>query len=459
VHLSAEHGLNPADYRAAETASGQQPLLSADGQTASRQAALDVTRTDGLVRLLYHLCYGKLDPKTRAVTRDYARPLGGRDASAVVADIIDADHLVDAVTSTVPHDPGYDRLKAGLQRHRRIAEAGGWPTVPDGPTIEPGANDPRLEILARRLTVSGDVVDAAGAVPTSLYSGVLVEAVKRFQVRHGLDADGLVGKATLRALNVSIDQRIEQIRVNLERARWRLDSPPDDFIRINVASFRMSVIRDRKIAATRKVIVGDADNQTPMFEAVLGRIVFNPTWTVPYSIASKELLPAIRRDPDYLRRGRYRLYDRAGNVVAPSTVDWSAIQTHNFPFTIVQQPGPANQLGQVKFLFPNDYSVCMHDTPAKTLFSKARRDFSHGCIRVDEPIELAEVLLEREGWTRGQVMAEVESGKTKAVNLNAPLPVIMVYQTAEVDEQGEMHFYDDLYGRDAALLQALDEML
>jgi len=293
-------------------------------------------------------------------------------------------------------------------------------------------------------------------VSTSAYNETLQSAVRRFQARHGLEVDGLVGRATLRSLNVSVQQRIDQIRVNLERLRWDLDTESHDLILMNIPAFKAYVIRDGDIAWTTNVIVGDPENKTPVFNSTLKSVVFNPTWTVPHSIASKELLPKIRQDPSFLRRGNYELFDRAGNRVDSSSVDWSAVKRKTFPFTLVQQPGPANQLGQIKFMIPNDYSVCMHDTPEKSLFASAARAFSHGCIRVEEPLGLAEVLLGSENWTREQVDSQLESNETRTVVLAEPLPVHVVYWTAEVDAQGIMHFYDDIYEWDATVLERLD---
>ena len=348
------------------------------------------------------------------------------------------------------------RLQEAFRRHRALAEAGGWTSVEHGPTIRPGAEDPRLVTLARRLVQSGDLPDSETAISTSEYNESLQEGVRHFQARHGLEVDALVGRKTLRALNVPIEKRIDQLRVNLERMRRLSDIESRDFVLVNIAAFKAYVIRDGQVAWTTKVIVGERGDETPEFYSALSHIVFNPTWTVPYSIASEELLPKIKADPGFFARGRYELFDGDGDRVDPSTIDWSAIGIGNFPFTIVQQPGPANQLGQVKFMFPNEYSVCMHDTPAKSLFDKAARAFSHGCIRVDDPLGFAEVLLDRDSWSREQIDAEIENGKTRTIELPEPLPLHVSYWTAEVNDLGQVYFYDDLYGRDAEVLRKLN---
>ena len=353
----------------------------------------------------------------------------------------------------------FERLQAELQRHRALADTGGWPKVPEGPTIRPQSNDPRLELLARRLAASGDLAKDDISFSSSKYNETLQDAVRRFQIRHGLEVDGLVGRATLRALNVSIEQRIDQIHVNLERARRLPGGQSEDLVLVNIAAFEAYVVRDGETVRTTKLIVGDMEDETPEFRSELKYIVFNPTWSVPHSIASEEMLPKIKQDPGFFTKGGYQLYDGDGNRVNPAGVEWSLISVGSFPYKLVQQPGPENQLGQIKFMLPNEYSVCMHDTPAKSLFAKAARAFSHGCLRVEDPLAFAEVILGSEGWTREQINSQVGSGETRTVVLSEPLPVYVLYWTAEVDDKGTIHFYDDIYGRDAKVLRTLDRPL
>jgi len=353
----------------------------------------------------------------------------------------------------------FERLQAELQRHRALADTGGWPKVPEGPTIRPQSNDPRLELLARRLAASGDLAKDDISFSSSKYNETLQDAVRRFQIRHGLEVDGLVGRATLRALNVSIEQRIDQIHVNLERARRLPGGQSEDLVLVNIAVFEAYVVRDGETVRTTKLIVGDMEDETPEFRSELKYIVFNPTWSVPHSIASEEMLPKIKQDPGFFTKGGYQLYDGDGNRVNPAGVEWSLISVGSFPYKLVQQPGPENQLGQIKFMLPNEYSVCMHDTPAKSLFAKAARAFSHGCLRVEDPLAFAEVILGSEGWTREQINSQVGSGETRTVVLSEPLPVYVLYWTAEVDDKGTIHFYDDIYGRDAKVLRTLDRPL
>lgn len=454
VRSSYDDGLDPADYHLSSIEQLQQILTAGRELPFNDQAVFDLTLTDGLIRLVYDQAYGKVNPETPGPAWTRRLPLDEMDPEAVIEKIIASDSVPDAIAAVVPRGRQYQRLKSQLLRHRALAEQGGWPEVPEGPTIRPDADDPRLPVLAERLAVSGDLLTAE---PPAGYDLLLQEAVRRFQARHGLEADALVGKATLGALNVSIEERIDQIRLNLERGRWLSGARPDDAILVNIPAFTAEVVRGGQIIWTTKVIVGETEDETPVFHSMLKHIVINPTWTVPRRIASEEMLPKIKRDRDFMEKGGYELRDSGGNVIDPGGIDWSTITKDYFPFTLVQRPGPANQLGRIKFMFPNEYSVCMHDTPGKFLFEKSSRAFSHGCIRVDEPFTLAEILLHESGWTKEQIFSQVDSGETKTVVLAEPLPMLLLYRTAEVDDQGVMHFYTDIYERDTVVLSALDK--
>jgi len=353
-------------------------------------------------------------------------------------------------------DQRFDRLQVQFEKYRDLAIAGGWPEIPDGPTIRPGDPDPRVPVLAKRLAVTGDLADTLVEDSAADYGEELQNAVRRFQSRHGLEEDGLVGPRTLRALNVSVNQRIEQIEINLQRIRRIFANPEGDFVLVNVAAFRAFFFRDGRQVFETNVIVGDTENQTPIFDSRLQYIVINPTWTVPRSIAVKEMLAKIQSDEGYLEKGNYRVFDPDGNAVELADIDWSALTKNNFPYTLVQSPGPHNELGRVKFMFPNEHSVCMHDTPGKASFDYAARALSHGCIRVEEPIEFAELMLQREGWTRENIVEQMESGETRTVVLAKAVPILLHYWTAEADEQGTMYFYEDVYQRDAVVSEALD---
>ena len=236
-----------------------------------------------------------------------------------------------------------------------------------------------------------------------------------------------------------------------------LDADVEDYVLVNIAAFRATLVHGGRKAWATNVIIGEEEDQTPEIRSDLKTIVFNPTWSVPYSIASEEMLPRIVADPDYFDKHGYQVYDRDGQLVDPADVDWGAYSENNFPFRLVQSPGPANQLGRIKFMVPNPYSICMHDTPARSLFANVNRALSHGCVRIDDPLRFAELVLESEGMTRDDIESKIESGETTSVKLEEPLPVYIVYWTAEVGDNGTVHFYNDIYDRDASLLERIEK--
>jgi murein L,D-transpeptidase YcbB/YkuD len=339
-----------------------------------------------------------------------------------------------------------ERLQAALDRYMEIATNGGWPVVPEGPTIRPGSTDPRIAVLAARLRASGDLGDSTYDSVT--YDEVLRGAVMHFQERHGLERDGLVGQRTLHAMNVPVEQRVRQIRLNLERAS-RLDAESSlSLVLINIPSFQLTLFRGGEPAWSSRVVVGEANTETPQFEAYMTHAVLNPDWTVPRTIAIEELLPKIQQDAGFLQRGGYDVFNNDGKPLDPSNIEWKTLDRNNFPLTIVQRPGPLNELGRIKFMFPNEHGVCMHDTPKKYLFARSSRDFSHGCVRLQDPLELGVHVLAAEGWTQAMITRQIESGTTRTVVLEDPLRVLLTYLTVDVAADDTVYFYPDIYSRD-----------
>jgi len=449
-------GLNPADYHADAVADAYQRLIGTDPVLASERAEIDVLFTDALVRLAYHLRFGKINPSTLDPEWNFNRELRTPNPAASIQAAIDAESLPAHLWSMIPRGWAYLELQRALATYRTIAADGGWPAVPEGPTLRPGNGDPRVPTIAKRLAATGDLAPETAASATDSYDAAIEQGVRHFQSRHGLDVDGIVGPGTIAAMNVPAEARVEQLEINLERARWVFDDLSDDFVLVNIAGFRVYVIRDRKVIWESRAQVGKPFQKTPVFRDELRYLVFNPTWTVPFSIATRDLLPQIQADPGILATRGFDVRGRNGQIVDAATVDWSALSRRNFPYTLVQRPGPNNALGRVKFMFPNEHAVYLHDTPSKYLFDRAGRAFSAGCIRVEHPFELAEILLGPDGWNQQRFADVIATGRETTVFLSDPWPILILYWTAQVTADGDVLFLPDIYDRDPAIAKGLE---
>ena len=455
IEATAADGLDPADYHLGEIRRARTMLADGHSIDAAERAAIDIGLTDSLIRLGYHQRFGKVNPYNLDPHWNFTRELRNGDPAMVMQEALESDSLTAYIEALFPRAELYRQLQRHLAEYRQLASAGGWPVVPEGPTLRPGDRDARLAVLARRLAVTGDLPEGTSA-DTAVYGEVLESSVRNFQARHGLDVDGIVGPGTLRALNVPVEQRINQIRVNLERARWVLDNLEDDFVIVNIAGFRVYLVRGNEEIWSTRAVVGTTYRKTPVFRSTMRYLVFNPDWTVPYSIATKDILPAVQRDPGYLAVGNYIVKDRDGDVVDPAAIDWASLRAGNFPYTFVQRPGAKNALGEIKFMFPNEHAVYLHDTPGKGLFDRAARTFSSGCVRVEYPFKLAELLLDANGMNAADIEELRSSRQTRSVFLKRPIPVLLLYWTAEIGNDGRIHFYEDVYERDGSVLDALD---
>ena len=348
----------------------------------------------------------------------------------------------------------YYRLRTYLVKYDSIAKAGGWPEVTiSKKSLREGDHDSAVNDLAKSLYLHGDLTvipDSSDKIDTTL-----VAAIKRFQLRHGMKPDGVAGPAFFRALNVPVEQRIEEILLNMERCRWMPSDYPDRYLIVNIPDFSLYAYDQGKQIWTMNVVVGKLLHETATFSGNLKYIVFNPYWVVPSSIIYKEVVPAVIANPNYLRKHNMELVDRSGKVVTGSGLDWKKYTEKGFPYTIRQKPGNDNSLGKVKFLFPNSFSIYLHDTPSRGLFKEEKRAFSHGCVRVGDPEKLANYLLSAEDWTPEEVKKALKPGKENWVTLQHTVPVYIVYFTAWVEEDGQLHFREDVYGRYKNLQQEL----
>jgi murein L,D-transpeptidase YcbB/YkuD len=363
----------------------------------------------------------------------------------------------DTFAETVTRHPtSVGSLQIALETYRLLEKRGGWPVLPDGEPLRVGSFGPSVVRLKERLSITGDLPPPGSHPPE--FDETLSAAVMRFQARHGLAVDGVVGQRTRAALNVAVGDRVRQIAANLARLRALPDTAGQRMILINIAGFELDVIENGKAAFNSPVIVGRLSRPTPALSSAVTRIIVNPYWRVPRRIAVRDILPQIRRDPSYLWTHGFRVFDASAasqvEVVA-ETVDWRSLNANNFPYFLVQDPGPLNALGQVKFFLPNEQDIFIHDTPARDLFKHKSRAFSSGCIRVGKAVELAEYLLTQEGEIALEAMAEaLKSGETRQIALTAPVPLYVLYLTAWTDEAGRVHFRDDIYGLDAVVAAA-----
>jgi murein L,D-transpeptidase YcbB/YkuD len=396
------------------------------------------------------LALNEIDPEM------YIYP-GELDRQAILEGVAAAPDIEWFLRNQAPSNPIYRRLRRVLAEYSDMAARGGWPQVPVGPSLKPGMAGPRVSALRLRLMASGDLTIESTA--SKVYDAALVQAVERFQARHGLETDGVVGAKTLQALNVPVEQRIEQILINMERWRWMPDDLGDRYILVNLAGFELDVVEYGSTALEMRIVVGKTYLSTPVFSGRMTYLDFNPYWTVPPSIAQKDILPKIQADPGYLESDGMRVFDGWGEEASeldPATVDWASVDATLLRFKFRQDPGPKNALGRVKFMFPNEFEVYLHDTPSRGLFQRTVRTFSSGCIRVERPLELAEYLLHDDpSWTRTRIDSVIAAGKPMRVVLPAPIPVHLTYSTVWFGEGGTVHFRDDIYGRDALIAQAL----
>jgi len=457
-----DDGLDPADYHIGALHAYRDELRAARVLPPVEQADLELLATDAMMLALYHLYLGKVDPEKLSPQWNFSsRPVSVERGFEYLTEALETGKIREAFAAARPQHVWYREGRERLREYRAIEAAGGWSAIADGPTIKPGMDDPRVPALRHRLRVTHDLPADAGPQshpPDTGYDLELQRAVEAFQERHGLTPDAAVGPATREALNVPVAARVDQIRVNLERARWVLHEIKGEFVLVDVTGFRVSYFRDDVPVWTSKAIVGRPYRETPIFKSLITYVVFNPTWTIPPTILVKDKLPVIKRDPGYLQRNNIRVIDARGREIDPGSVNWSRYGASNLPpYQFRQDPGDDNALGLVKIMFPNPYLVYLHDTPSKSLFDKDERSFSSGCIRVQKAFELAQLVLnDPERWNTATMADVVASGRTQTVNLAEPVPVLLLYWTAQPRADGQVVFHRDIYGRDPPTLAALD---
>ena len=452
-------GLAPSDYRAAELAEQAAALASVPDATASPQPAFERELDAAMRHYLHDLHFGRIDP--RALGFRLARPgAAAPDFAALLQAAAAAGRVPQAVAELRPQLGQYAKLREALARYRVLAADGSLVSLPFAAPVKQGESYRGGAELHRLLVALGDI--PADAPPTQDDDAMLAEGLKRFQTRHGLAADGVIGRATLAALKVPLAHRVQQLELALERLRWLPDLRARPFVGINIPMFRLwawDPAAPDSAPISMGVVVGRALNtQTPVLLEEMRYVVFRPYWNLPRSIVRNEVLPAVARDPGYLQRNDMEIVRGGGDdaqAVAASSENLAALREGGL--RLRQRPGPKNSLGLVKFIFPNDANVYLHDTSAPQLFGRARRDLSHGCVRVEDPVTLAQwVLKDQPGWTRERIQAAMAGTSPLRVDLTRPLPVILFYMTAMVMPADQtLYFADDIYGHDTQLARAL----
>jgi L,D-transpeptidase YcbB len=418
---------------------------------------LDLLLTDAFLLYGSHLATGRSDPQLQDLTR--LSPRNDVDLVQLLQTALATNQIASALHGLQPPYVGYFSLRQALSRYRSLAATGGWPPISSGPPLQQGDQSPRVSMVRRRLAVTGELLPGSPPGQEEVFDAGMTQAAKLFQTRHGIEADGVIGPGTLAALNVSVAACIRQIEVNLERWRWLPHDLDQRTLLVNLANFSLEVVENGKPLLPMRIVVGKRSWGTPVFSARVTALILNPSWTVPRSIAVKEVLPAIRKDPQYLRKNSLKVLQGWGpqtREIDPHTIPWATLSAARFPYRFWQEPGPTNPLGQVKFILPNEFDVYLHDTPSRSLFTKTVRAFSHGCVRVEKPLELAEyVLRDDPQWSGEALRAAIAQGRERLVPLPQPLPIYLLYWTAWVDQDGVLQFRPDIYGRDLRLDEAL----
>jgi murein L,D-transpeptidase YcbB/YkuD len=460
LESSQQKGLNPEDYDASLWPARLEALKAAPNNTDT-VAHFDAALTVSTIRYLSNLRIGRLNPNPAT----FGITLGKEHYDLprfLVQKVLTDSTMTDVLNEVEPQYLGYKRAEVALQTYEALASQNHSEPLPDVQrTVTTGDAYRGAEQLGQRLRMLGDLPQQAAAMPNEgIHSEPLVAAVKHFQGRHGLTADGRLNKETLRQLNTRMSDRVLQLQDSLERWRWLPADYPESPVMVNIPGFMLRVFSDdHHVAMRMKVVVGKAlRHQTPVFAKNMKYIIFRPYWNIPLDITRTDVVPGIRKNSHYLARKGFEVTDQNGRVITRGPVSSATLaQVKSGKLMVRQRPGPANSLGLVKFMFPNEYDVYLHSTPAPELFKRSRRDFSHGCIRVEKPAELAAWLLrDQPKWTLENIKAAMQSGPdNKQVNLSTPVPVVIVYLTAVVEENNEVYFFDDIYGYDSSLNNAL----
>jgi murein L,D-transpeptidase YcbB/YkuD len=459
LKAAAEEGLDPRDYRVTPD------VDSCSHLDDNLMAEFDVSLTNAFLKYSKDVSTGRLDPKQVDeewyIKRVEFDPIASLEAS------LKSNKLQETLTNIQPQHEQYLLLREKLSKYKEIQRNRSWQFIPPGRTLKPGVRDRYIPLIRRRLAseVEGGLYPRGS--DEQVYDRDLMIAVQRFQKRHGLEMDGIIGPSTKQAMNMSVEWRIKQIETSMERWRWMPRSLGDSYILVNVPGFEMNFIKNGQTILHMRTIAGRKDRTSPSFQSKITKIVFNPTWTVPTSIAIKDLLPQQMQDPNFLYKSHIDVFmkNEKGNRESsnakynPQDIDWSQFNEKYFPYLLVQKPGNHNSLGRIKFQTPNKFGIYLHDTPYRHFFDKRVRAFSSGCIRLEKPEQLAAMLLGNNlsptPESANRVVDLIDANETSRHDPTEAVPVYVIYMTTWIDKDGRLQFRDDIYDRDSKISNSL----
>jgi len=465
IEEAALDGLISEDYHLSQIKTliedFKEALIRSQPFDPQRQADLDLLLTDAFLLFSSHLLSGRVIPNAVDSSWLFFNPVS--DITLILNSNAYSSRIESFFDGLRPAHAAYYRLRNALQHYIGIQKKGGWPSIPSGQSLRIGDSHDRVDKIRKRLIATKDIDPPVSDVKSAEFDDSLLKGVQRFQTRHGIEPDGVVGLSTLTAMNIPVEARIRQIELNLERWRWIPRDLGSRYILVNIADYSLSVVEKQTTVLDMRVVVGRAYRRTPVFSEKMKYIVLNPFWNIPIKIAIEDKLPVIRKNPLYLTQQHIKVFENWSEdapEINPASINWYRMNTNYFPYRLRQDPGPLNALGRIKFMFPNKFSVYLHDTPQRSLFKRASRDFSSGCIRIEKPVELAKYLLQNDSqWPNQKITETIESGVTTVVRIKDPIPVHLLYWTAWVTETGTVHFGNDIYDRDPPLSRALKAKL
>ena len=458
---SYTEGLNPDNYNIKEIDYTLSRIKAVTGKLPSPEllAELDILLSNSFLKYAGDLLYGQISPEKIDLELVFGeKPV---DLNGLLISAVNENKIDETLAGLLPKYPVYARLRTALAEYRQYEAEGGWKQVPEGPKLRKGARGERVTALKERLVVTGEL--DSSALGNDVFDETLEQAVRRYQDTNGLYLDGVAGDSTVESLNVPAGERVKQIVLTMERWRMLPQDMGNKFVLVNIANYHLYAVENNKDAISMRIVVGKPKWNTPIFSEQMTHIVLNPYWNIPPSIFKDDIAPLIKSDPDYMANRNIQALglemeetDSLDETEIASAKEEYLSKVLSGNYKLRQNPGPSNPLGRVKFLFPNKYSVYLHDTPNRGYFQRSQRNFSHGCIRVEKPVDLAEFVLSSDpSWTEARIQSAINRGTTQTVDLPVPVPVYILYFTAWANSDGTVSFHKDIYGLDQVLQNAL----